>query len=297
MTFETGAKVRYAASLWALQPLNGLEGIVVRSTDTTTLIKVTKKTDQNTHGHLLGTETGFGTQYLVEIEPAPKEFKVGDRVRVIDPTSTTHNGLIGTITQVDLPLLEGVVKADIDEDCEAFQRNKRWNSGLDGVDWYLSASTLEHYEDKPKVGDEIAHEKVVPGQRIRVSREEAGVVHSREGVVGSTEFHTGHNAGWTIYSAGRYTQKGSRLNWGSGQFEETITLLEDVPEKDELLDKLLEAEGGTIIRVKDLIVFVRSPFGDEWTSQGGDALTTDSAGLRERYGDKIKFYVEETKGN
>jgi hypothetical protein len=131
MTLAVGTKVRYKATVSPLENLNGIEGIVTEHKGyNTTLIKVTKGTDLGTHEHCIGSVEGFSTNALVAV--VDTTFKVGDRVQVNDPESGTHHGLVGVITDTKTDLGENVVKADIDESCEAFKEIKKWNRLIDG---------------------------------------------------------------------------------------------------------------------------------------------------------------------
>jgi hypothetical protein len=306
MTFKIGTKVRYEAEVPYLSALNGIEGTVVANLpfDTTT-IKVTKVADAGTHGYLIGTADSFSTSRLVEVgvEEEVEAFKVGDRVQVNDPESTTHHGLVGIITAVNTVLGNDIVKADIDESCEAFKKLKEWNTDLDGLEWYLKTDTLEKFTEKPKVGGSISYEQVERGQRIRVSYENKGVVNSREGLVGSVTKYKNEFGGkdnWTINvldeDAERYGGKGTRLNWGSDKQKETIVLLEAAPEVDAVLERLLESKGGTVVRAFENQFLVREPFSDRWRNYSAQKSYT-SESLRREAGAEIVFFAEDMEGH
>lgn len=304
MTFEIGTKVRYEAKDSYLSALNGIEGIVVSHQPyNATTIKVTKGTDAGTHNDLVGTEDGFSTSCLVEVEEEVEAFKVGDRVQVNDPESTTHHGLVGVITSVNTVLGNDIVKADIDETCEAFKKLKEWNTDLDGLEWYLKTYTLEKVAEKPRVGGSISYEQVERGQRIRVSYENKGVVNSREGRVGSVTKYKNEFGGkdnWTINvldeDVERYGGKGSRLNWGSDKQTETIVLLEAAPEVDAVLERLLESKGGTVVRAFENQFLVREPFSDRWRNYSAQKSYT-SESLRREAGAEIIFFAEDMEGH
>jgi hypothetical protein len=307
MTFAKGTKVRYRATISPLEGLNGLEGIVSESRPyDTTMIKVTKGSDSGDNDHIIGKVEGFSTSALVEVVDEPKEFKVGDRVKVNDPDGLSHHGLIGVITEVGSVYGGGTVKADVDESCEAFQTLRRWNRELDGKDFFLKASTLELVEEeKLKEGGAISYEQVERGQRIRVSYESKGVVHSREGIVGKVAkyknaYGTKLKDNWTINvqddEAERYGGKGQRLNWGSEKNKETIVLLEAAPEVDAVLERLLESKGGTVVRAFAHRFLVRDAFSDTWRDySSGKSYSSET--LRREAGDKIAFFVEDMEGN
>lgn len=308
MTFEPGTKVRYTATSDFLSALNGIEGTVVsrHTGHNTTILKVTKGSDAGSHNHLIGTDQGFSTTALVKVENTSTGFKVGDRVKVNEPSSTSHHGLVGVITVADLtPFGEGTVKADIDESCEAFKVLKAWNPALDGMDWYLTESTLTRVEEeKPLVGGAISYEQVERGQRVRVSYESKGVVHSREGIVGRATKHVNNFGGkdnWTINvqddEAERYGGNGQRLNWGSDKQKETIALLEAAPEVDAVLERLLESKGGTVVRAFVNQFLVRDAFSDSWRNYSTQKSYSSETLRREAGRDEIVFFVEDTEGN
>lgn len=298
MTFAPGTTVLYKAHIEPLKALNGIEGVVIESRgNNTTKVKVTKGSDSGNHDHLIGSVQGFSTSALVV------EFKVGDRVEVHD-SGSSHHGLVGTIVEVDGLFGAGTVKVEVDESCEAFKALKEWHNELDGLDWHLKTSTLELVEEeKLKEGGAISYEQVERGQRIRVSYESRGVTHSREGIVGSVSNNRAYaqqKENWTINAlddeAERYGDKGQRLNWGSDKVKETIVLLENVPEVDELLERLLESQGGTVVRAFGNEFLVREAFSDMWKNDAnGKAFSSDS--LRRQAGDKIVFFVEDMEGN
>lgn len=302
MTFEAGTKVRYKAQDNSLSALNGIEGVVISEQgDNTTVIKVIKGSDAGTHERIIGKAESFSTSNLVSVDE-PAEFKVGDRVEVNDP-GTTHHGLVGIITEVGGFYL-GTIKADVDEDCAAFKELHKWNENLDGEDWYLKTSTLELVEEeKLKEGGEISYEQVERGQRIRVSYESKGVIHSREGIVGkvsNNRTYAQQKENWTINvlddERERYNDTGQRLNWGSDKQKETIVLLENVPEVDAVLERLLESKGGTVVRVFGHEFLVREPFSDCWKNPSDERVYT-SESVRRFAGDKIVFFVEDMGGN
>ena len=310
MTFTKGTKVRYKASTPHLSGLNGIEGVVTEvKSGNTTLIKVTKGTDAGTHQHCVGAVEGFSTDALVPVEEKTV-FKVGDRIRYNDPGNTTHHGLVGTITATDFGWNNNQVRVDVDEDCEAFLRNKQWNHHLDGKNWYFLISKLEPAGPaKPKVGEEIRYEQVERGQKIRVSYESKGVVHSREGIVGkvsknkpafgSHEHTFGVKENWTINvlddEKERYGDKGQRLNWGSDKNKETIVLLEAAPEVDAVLERLLESKGGTVVRAFKNEFLVRDTFSDTWRNYSTQK-SFSSETLRREAGEEIVFFVEDKEG-
>lgn len=305
MTFANGTKVRYKATIAPLDDLNGIEGIVTESKHfNTTFIKVTKGSDSGHHDYLIGKVEGFSTSSLVEV-PAKKEIEVGDRVRVNDPYSR-HHDLVGVVTDVGDSFGRDTAKVDVDESCETFLNFKKWNPSLDGKNFYLTISTLELVEDeeeKPLVGGAISYEQVERGQRIRVSYESKGLIHSREGIVGVVTKNTyigKDNYNWTINllddEAERYGGKGQRLNWGSDKVKETIVLLEAAPEVDAVLERLLESKGGTVVRAFSNEFFVRDAFSDTWRNWSSEK-SYSSETLRREAGDKIVFFVEDKEGN
>jgi len=312
MTFTPGTKVRFKAPTSSLDALDGLEGTVAGPVSySVASIEVTKNSDSGQHGYLVGAVADFSLSNLVAVEDAPQEWKVGDRVKVNDEGNSTHDGLVGTVTEIGSAYGKGTVKADIDESCEAFKKLKAWNTALDGKDWYLRTATLElleeeeeEVEEKPLVGGAISYGQVERGQRIRVSYESNGVVYSREGIVGMVSNNRTYSAekeNWTINvlddEAERWGGKGKRLNWGSDNQKETIELLEAAPEVDEVLERLLESKGGTVIRAFHNPEFlVREPFSDGWKNPANQRVYT-SEFVRRNAGDKITFFVEDTEGN
>lgn len=160
-------------------------------------------------------------------------------------------------------------------------------------------------KEKLKEGGEISYEQVERGQRIRVSYEANGVIFSREGVVGKVKksqsvYGTKTKDNWTINvlddEAERFGGKGQRLNWGSEKNKETIVLLENAPEVDAVLERLLESKGGTVIRAFENQFLVRDAFSDTWRNWSSQK-SYSSETLRREAGDKIVFFVEDMEGH
>lgn len=166
----------------------------------------------------------------------------------------------------------------------------------------FTASNLVAVGDELKEGGTISYGQVERGQRIRVSYESKGVTRSREGIVGkvsNNRAYTQQKENWTInfldLDARGFAGTGSRLNWGSANVTETIVLLENVPEVDALLERLLESKGGTLIRTLNQF-FVREPFSDCWKSLMNQCTFTSEFVRNSSEGD-IVFYVEDKEGN
>lgn len=216
-------------------------------------------------------------------------FKVGDKVRVKNKDAA---GLEGTITQKTASRMFLIRTSNSSIN---FFSNFTWRK--DQIVQF-TADRLELVNPGRGVteGEEIAPEKVIVGDRIRVEYEDDdwGQSITYEGVI--SEITTDpYDKSLMLRTKGKHPSAIYRTTWSAKRLILVKAAVEPEP-VDELLERLKKAEHGQSIRFGDYLAKKKVGWTDVWDVYLGSQVFFDTnADIRTRIGDiKVDFLVPET---
>lgn len=214
-------------------------------------------------------------------------FNVGDKVRVKNKNAV---GLEGTITQK----LGGSMFLILTSNTSTIFNSFTWRKGQSVQ---FTADRLELLNTRGVTeGEEIAPEKVIVGDTIRVEYEDDdwGQAITYEGVISDITTDT-YDKSLILRTKGKYPSAIYRTTWSAKRLILVKAAVEPEP-VDELLERLKTAKHGQSIRFGDYLAKKKVGWTDVWDVYLGSQVFFDTnADLRTRIGDiKVDFLVPET---
>jgi hypothetical protein len=216
-------------------------------------------------------------------------FKVGDKVRVKNKDAA---GLEGTITKQTSSYMFIIRTSN---SSSKFFSSFTWRTG-ETVQFTADRLELVNPGRGVTEGEEIAPEKVIVGDRIRVEYDDDdwGQSITYEGVI--SEITTDpYDKSLMLRTKGKYTSAIYRTTWSSKRLILVKAAVEPEP-VDELLERIKKAEHGQVIRFGSYLAKKKIGWTCLWdVSQGSTFYLETNDDLRTRIGDaKVDFLVPET---